>query len=40
MNLKLDLFITFFKLGLTTFGGGYAMISQLKEIVVDKKKLD
>ena len=37
MNLKLDLFITFFKLGLTTFGGGYAMISQLKEIVVDKK---
>lgn len=37
MNLKLDLFITFFKLGLITFGGGYAMISQLKEIVVDKK---
>lgn len=34
----LDLFWTFFKLGLFTLGGGYAMIGQLKDIVVEKKK--
>lgn len=33
-----ELFIIFFKIGLFTFGGGYAMIAQIKEIVVDKKK--
>ena len=33
-----ELFITFFKIGLFTFGGGYAMISQIKEAVVEKKK--
>lgn len=33
-----DLFITFFKIGLFTFGGGYAMIPLIKEQVVDKKK--
>ena len=38
MKICLDLFWTFFKLGLFTFGGGYAMIPQLKEIVVEKKK--
>lgn len=38
MKMCLDLFWTFFKLGLFTFGGGYAMIPQLKEIVVEKKK--
>lgn len=38
MKTCLDLFWTFFKLGLFTFGGGYAMIPQLKEIVVEKKK--
>lgn len=32
-----SLFITFLKIGLFTFGGGYAMISQIKESVVDKK---
>lgn len=32
----LQLFLTFFKIGLFTFGGGYAMISQIKEQVVDK----
>lgn len=32
------LFTTFFKLGLFTFGGGYAMIPTLKEIVVENKK--
>lgn len=33
-----NLFWIFFKLGLLTFGGGYAMIPQIKEIVVEKKK--
>lgn len=36
--LYLELFITFFKLGLFTFGGGYAMIPLIEEIVVNKKK--
>ena len=38
MKKYLELFFTFFKLGLFTFGGGYAMIPSLKEIVVEKKK--
>ena len=38
MKKILELFWTFFKLGLFTFGGGYAMIPQIKEIVVEKKK--
>ena len=38
MKKYLELFLTFFKLGLFTFGGGYAMIPSLKEIVVEKKK--
>lgn len=33
-----SLFITFFKIGLFTFGGGYAMIAQIKETVVEKNK--
>ncbi len=33
-----ELFMTFFRIGLFTFGGGYAMISQIKEAVVEKKK--
>ena len=33
-----ELFITFFRIGLFTFGGGYAMISQIKEAVVEKNK--
>ena len=32
-----NLFWIFFKLGLFTFGGGYAMIPQIKEIIVEKK---
>ena len=36
MNLKL--FSTFFKIGLFTFGGGYAMISHIHEEVVEKNK--
>lgn len=33
-----ELFLTFFKIGLFTFGGGYAMIAQVREIVTQKKK--
>lgn len=38
MRSNLELLYIFFKIGLFTFGGGYAMIPQLKEIVVEKKK--
>lgn len=38
MKKLLQLFITFFKVGLFTFGGGYAMIAQIKEIIVEKKQ--
>jgi len=31
------LFFTFFKIGLFTFGGGYAMIAQMKEVIVQEK---
>lgn len=37
MNLLFDLFLTFFKIGLFTFGGGYAMISVTEDICVEKK---
>lgn len=33
-----DLFFTFFKLGLFTFGGGYAMIANIRDIVLEKKQ--
>ena len=33
-----ELFFTFAKIGLFTFGGGYAMIAQIKETVVEQKK--
>lgn len=36
MNLYRDLFQTFFKIGLVTFGGGYAMIPIIETEVVDK----
>lgn len=32
-----ELFLTFVKIGLFTFGGGYAMIAQIKEVVVEQK---
>lgn len=32
-----DLFFTFAKIGLFTFGGGYAMLAQIKETVVEQK---
>ena len=38
MRDLLDLFLIFFKLGLFTFGGGYAMIPTIKEIIIEKKK--
>jgi chromate transporter len=33
-----DLFIVFFKIGLFTFGGGYAMLALIEDICVEKKK--
>ena len=38
MNLLLDLFLTFAKIGLFTFGDGYAMISVIEHNCVEKKK--
>ena len=38
MKALLKLFLTFFKIGLFTFGGGYAMIATIKEEVVEKNK--
>lgn len=37
MPLLMDLFITFAKVGLFTFGGGYAMLSLIENICVEKK---
>ena len=36
--MLLTLFLTFFRIGLFTFGGGYAMISVIENICVEKKK--
>ena len=33
-----DIFFTFFKIGLFTFGGGYAMIGVMQKDIVEKKK--
>ena len=38
MKILLDLFIVFFKIGLFTFGGGYAMLALIEDICVEKKK--
>lgn len=38
MNILLDLFFTFAKIGLFTFGGGYAMISMIENACVGKKQ--
>ncbi len=38
MNLYLSSFLTFFKVGAFTLGGGYAMIPLIEREVVDKKK--
>lgn len=36
--MVIELFLTFARIGLFTFGGGYAMISLIQDICVDKKK--
>ncbi len=38
MKILLDLFLVFFKIGLFTFGGGYAMLALIEDICVEKKK--
>ena len=38
MRLLLSLFLTFAKIGLFTFGGGYAMISLIENACVEKKQ--
>ena len=38
MNILLDLFLTFSKIGLFTFGGGYAMISMIENHCVERKQ--
>ena len=38
MSILLKLFITFLKVGLFTFGGGYAMISVIENACVQKQK--
>ena len=38
MPVLLDLFLTFAKIGLFTFGGGYAMLSVITDNCVEKKK--
>ena len=37
MNIVLDMFFTFAKVGVMTFGGGYAMLPILQREVVEKK---
>ena len=38
MNILLELFFTFAKIGLFTFGGGYAMIAMIENNCVERKK--
>lgn len=38
MNILIDLFLTFAKIGLFTFGGGYAMISIIENNCAERKK--
>ena len=38
MNILLDLLLTFAKIGLFTFGGGYAMIAMIENNCVEQKK--
>ena len=38
MNILLDLFLTFARIGLFTFGGGYAMISLIDHSCVETKR--
>ena len=38
MNIFLDMFVTFSKVGVMTFGGGYAMLPILQREIVENKK--
>lgn len=38
MNILPDLFLTFARIGLFTFGGGYAMIAIIENLCVEQKK--
>ena len=38
MTMWMDLFLTFFKIGLFTFGGGYAMLSLIENTCVESKQ--
>ena len=38
MKRLLSLFLTFAKIGMFTFGGGYAMISIVEDVCVEKKR--
>ena len=38
MNILLNLFLTFARIGLFTFGGGYAMIGIFEDVCVERKK--
>ena len=38
MSILIDLFLTFAKIGMFTFGGGYAMISLIENTCVENKK--
>lgn len=38
MNILIELFLTFAKVGLFTFGGGYAMISMIENACVERKQ--
>ena len=38
MKFYIEAFCTFFKIGLFTIGGGYAMVPLIEEEVVNKKK--
>ena len=38
MGIMLSLFFVFFKIGLFTFGGGYAMLALIEDICVEKKR--
>ena len=38
MKIMSSLFLVFFKIGLFTFGGGYAMLALIEDICVEKKK--
>ena len=37
MKTLLDLYFTFFKIGATTFGGGYGMLPMIEKIVIEQK---